>query len=113
MNIMHQRSPLIQMLKRGHNGVELTDKEWRTLYTWIDFNAPYHGTFIANPYQCFNQQDTAVWDQYERRIELANKYAGGMGVDWRGEIEAYADFLSRQPEAQPVKPEAVELNLKR
>ncbi|MGF1584251.1 MAG: SUMF1/EgtB/PvdO family nonheme iron enzyme [Bacteroidales bacterium] len=101
-------SPLIQMLKRGHHGVELTDKEWRTLYTWIDFNAPYHGTFIANPYQCFNQQDTTVWDQYERRIELANKYAGGMGVDWRGEIEAYAGFLSRQPEPKPVKPEQAE-----
>jgi hypothetical protein len=27
------------------------------------------------------------WDQYERRIELTNKYAGGMGVDWKGEIE--------------------------
>ena len=38
-------SPLIQLLKRGHYGVELTDAEWRTLYTWIDLNAPFWGTW--------------------------------------------------------------------
>ena len=27
------------MLEKGHYGVELTDKEWKTLYNWIDFNA--------------------------------------------------------------------------
>ncbi len=97
-------SPLIQMLKRGHHGVELTEKEWRTFYNWIDFNAPYHGSFSAEPYKCFNQQVSAPWDQYRRRIELKNRYAGGMGVDWRGELEAYADYLSKQPAQAAVRP---------
>ena len=38
-------SPLIQMLKRGHHGVRLTDAEYRKLYTWIDLNAPFWGTW--------------------------------------------------------------------
>lgn len=38
-------SPLIQLLKRGHHGVELTAAEWRMLYTWIDLNAPFWGTW--------------------------------------------------------------------
>ena len=29
-------SELVRMLKRGHHNVKLTDKEWRTVYNWID-----------------------------------------------------------------------------
>jgi hypothetical protein len=97
-------SPLIQMLKKGHHGVELTGKEWQTLYTWIDFNVPYHSAFSANPYKGFNKLVDNPYNQYERRIELMNKYAGGMGVDWNAEILAYAKHLNSQPKPQPVKP---------
>ena len=38
-------SPLVQILKAGHKGVQLTDEEWRTLYTWIDLNVPFWGTW--------------------------------------------------------------------
>jgi formylglycine-generating enzyme required for sulfatase activity len=34
---------LVQMLLKGHNGVELDAEAWDRLITWIDFNAPYHG----------------------------------------------------------------------
>jgi formylglycine-generating enzyme required for sulfatase activity len=97
-------SPLIQMLEKGHHGVVLTENEWKTLYNWIDFNAPYHGSFPAEPYKCFNQFVSNPWDQYSRRIELKNKYANGMGVDWRGELDAFADYLSRQPVQPAVRP---------
>ena len=89
-------SPLVALLKNGHYGVELTDKEWKTLYNWIDFNAPYHGKFQANPRNGI--------DQIARRIELNNKYANGAGVDWQGEIKAYADYLASQPKPEPVMP---------
>ena len=99
-------SPLIQMLRKGHNGVELTEDEWRTLYIWIDFNAPYHSTFKAEPYKVFNRDETDLYDQYDRRIELMNKYAGGMSVDWKAEIMAYAAYLNSLPKPEPVKPAA-------
>ncbi|HOP77632.1 MAG TPA: SUMF1/EgtB/PvdO family nonheme iron enzyme [Thermogutta sp.] len=36
-------SELIQMLKKGHYGVELDPEAWDRLQTWIDLNGPCHG----------------------------------------------------------------------
>lgn len=73
-------SELVRMLKRGHYNVQLTDKEWRTLYNWIDYNAPDKGYFNAN---VLNMVPYKGFDQIERRIELTNKYGNGAGVDWK------------------------------
>jgi len=93
-------SPLIKILKTGHHGVELTEKEWQTLYNWIDFNAPYHGKFKANMFKGV--------EQISRRIELADKYAGA-GVDWQEEIRSYAQYLDKQPKPEPVRPQLKEV----
>lgn len=90
-------SELIRMLERGHHGVTLTDKEWRTLYNWIDFNLPYSGSFQTT-------RKTDGVDQYERRIELANKYNNGAGVDWKKEITDYAAQLKNQGAIEPQMP---------
>lgn len=97
-------SELIRVLKKGHYNVELTDEEWRKIYNWIDYNAPDRGYFNANqitdfPYKGFNQID--------RRIELNNKYAAGTGVDWKKEIEDYANLLKGQGEIIPERPKAL------
>ncbi len=34
-----------QMLAKGHHGVKLDAEAWDRLSTWIDLNAPYHGTW--------------------------------------------------------------------
>ena len=93
-------SELVRLLKAGHHGVELTDKEWRTIYTWIDFNAPCHGRFV------YNRVGYCPTDQYSRRIELANKYANGAGVDWQRELKDYAEWMKANPEPAPVRKEA-------
>lgn len=94
-------SELVRMLKKGHYNVALTDKEWRKLYNWIDYNAPDKGYFNANvlhslPYKGF--------DQIERRIELTNKYGNGAGVDWKKEIADYAGYLKKQGPIEPIMP---------
>ena len=38
-------SRLIQILRDDHYGVALGSEAWDRLITWIDFNAPYHGTW--------------------------------------------------------------------
>lgn len=98
-------SPLIQMLRTGHHNVELTDKEWKTLYNWIDFNAPYHGKMRSSIHNGF--------EQVNRRIELTNKYANGLAVDWKKEIQDYADYLNKLPDIKPVKPKEKNISFKK
>jgi len=38
-------SKLIERLERGHNNVKLDGEERRRLYTWIEANVPYYGTY--------------------------------------------------------------------
>ena len=38
-------SELIRILQAGHHGVEVPEEDMRTLYAWIDLNAPYYGAF--------------------------------------------------------------------
>jgi hypothetical protein len=38
-------SPLIAMLREGHEGVELNDEEFERLTTWADNNVLFYGTF--------------------------------------------------------------------
>lgn len=89
-------SEIVRILKTGHHGVQLTDKEWRSLYAWIDMNAPYHGAF--------KQNDLNGYNQIQRRQELAMKY-NNIQVDWQKEIADYATLLESKGEITPVKPD--------
>lgn len=90
-------SELIRILKMGHFNVSLTEQEWRTLYNWIDYNAPDKGYFEANKINGI--------DQIKRRIELTNKYGNGAGVDWKKELEDYAMYLKSKGPIKPVEPQ--------
>ncbi len=97
-------SELVRMLKKGHHNVKLTDKEWRALYNWIDFNAPYKGYFNDNTPKKVPVKGQC---QYERRIYLANTYANGVGTDWRTLISDYAERLKSKGEIKAEMPAPV------
>ena len=40
--------PLAKMLEKGHGKVTLTPEEWERLYTWMDANGAFYGTFDVN-----------------------------------------------------------------
>lgn len=61
---------LVQMLKKGHYGVRLDPEAWDRIYTWIDLNAPCHGTWREVVGQEKMQSD------HQRRIELRRIYGG-------------------------------------
>jgi len=63
-------SELVQMLKKGHHHVELDDEAWSRLYTWMDLNAPYNGTWTES--SASNRTLKGILD---RRIELRTLYA--------------------------------------
>ncbi len=79
---------LVQLLEKGHYGVELDDEAWDRLITWIDLNAPYHGTWteIAGAQR--------VEPLAERRRELLARYAN---VDSDPEVEARPSGPSGPP----------------
>jgi len=85
---------LVQLLDKGHYGVQLDDEAWDRLITWIDLNAPYHGTWteIAGAER--------VAPLAKRRRELLKLYAN---VDSDPESEAATDA---RPAIQPVMPAA-------
>ncbi|MDL2256048.1 SUMF1/EgtB/PvdO family nonheme iron enzyme [Parabacteroides sp. OttesenSCG-928-G06] len=91
-------SELIRILQQGHHNVELTDKEWQTLYAWIDLNVPYYGAFTQ-------LQEWNGIDQVKRRRELSKKYSN-IDVDWQQEIEDYAKWLKENgnPAQKTVQP---------
>ena len=68
MEFHAETTQLVQMLRKGHHGVQLDEEAWDRLITWIDLNCPYHGTWgeeLAKPGR-----------QRERRRELLLAYAG-------------------------------------
>jgi formylglycine-generating enzyme required for sulfatase activity len=68
-------SRLIQILRDDHYGVRLNDEAWDRLITWIDLNAPFHGTWqevvASNPAKLAAARHGA-----ERRREMHRRYAG-------------------------------------
>ncbi len=81
-------SELIQMLKKGHHGVELPQEAWERFYTWIDLNAPYTGMW-NNP------------GRENRRLELQKLYAG---IDDNPEEEYRQSLAAREANIEPIIP---------
>ncbi|HUT14552.1 MAG TPA: hypothetical protein VMY42_28960, partial [Thermoguttaceae bacterium] len=86
---------LVQMLKKGHHGVELDAEAWDRLFTWIDLNAPCHGTWRDTAGVAKTERDHA------RRIQLRKLYAGIEGED----PEAVPEW--RRPPVIPVEPKPI------
>ena len=82
-------SELVQMLKKGHHDVRLDAEAWDRLITWIDLNAPCHGTW--------SEFTRITGNQRERRCQLQQLY-GGVAED----AEA---MLDDAPPVEPIVPE--------
>ncbi len=61
-------SELVQMLRKGHGGVRLDAEAWDRLGTWIDLNAPCHGTWG----EVYPIPDNA----HQRRMALRRAFGG-------------------------------------
>jgi len=90
-----------QILSKGHHGVELDREAWDRLATWIDLNAPYHGTWTE-----IAGKET-VAPLAARARELKKRYTG---VDEDPEaIPGPAEYDTRpvKPPPEPESPTAV------
>jgi formylglycine-generating enzyme required for sulfatase activity len=93
---------LVQMLRDGrHNGVHLDAYSRDALVTWIDLNAPFHGSWSTVAPGAKAQ----VEGLNDRRIELADLYAS-IRVDYEEEApNAFAKFM-RAAELESLPPAA-------
>ncbi len=87
-----ETSELVQMLQKGHHGVELDPEAWERLFVWIDLNAPCHGTWRETVGVARTERD------HFRRIELRKRFADIHGED----PEAYPP--SNAKPVEPVRP---------
>lgn len=84
-------SPLMQMLGKGHHGVELDREARERLHTWIDLNTPFYGRW--NPPRRRN------FDQAARRAELGRLFTS-QDVNPEAEYEA---LIAKHADAEPIQ----------
>ncbi|MDO5581665.1 MAG: SUMF1/EgtB/PvdO family nonheme iron enzyme [Planctomycetia bacterium] len=104
-------SELIQMLRKGHHNVQLDQEAWQKLYTWIDLNVPYFGTWmdISNAMSEAKKNATKDGKKYpygfkdpeytgkiaDRYIELKKMYTG---LDLNYESDSLDKSKLKRPE---------------
>ncbi len=87
-------SELVQMLAKGHHGVKLDAEAWQRIMTWIDLNAPSHGTWR----EVVGLEKTR--NNHKRRLDLRNLYGGSTE-----DPEVYPAMA--QVQIVPVNPEPI------
>ncbi|MFI3291795.1 MAG: SUMF1/EgtB/PvdO family nonheme iron enzyme [Opitutales bacterium] len=75
-------SELIQILEKGHKGVNMDDDSKKVLYTWIDLNVPFSGT-LSEPFSSKRIQE-------EKRAFFLKKYANRDDFDYEQNDKAYS-----------------------
>lgn len=86
-------SELVQMLQKGHHNVQLDEQAWSRLVTWIDLNAPNHGTWA---------EAGAGQDVLKRRLEINKRYYTEADADTEKIHNPYQKsetFIKPEPEA--------------
>ncbi len=63
-----------QMLEKGHHGVKLDKESLKRLYTWVDLNVPFYGTW-TNTYAKDKKKIKTVEDISSQAYRLRKKYA--------------------------------------
>ncbi|MHC4544350.1 MAG: formylglycine-generating enzyme family protein, partial [Planctomycetota bacterium] len=86
-----ETTELVQMMMKGHHGVRLDAEAWERITTWIDLNAPCHGTWR----EVVGIEKTR--NDHKRRLDLRKLY--GASVE---DPEAYPAIQERK--IVPVKP---------
>ncbi len=99
-------SELFQRLGKGHHGVQIDADSMRKLYTWVDLNVPYFGTWaeVAEIHRKKNPE--SVTNVSARYNELKTLYAG---VDLDPEKDPYAG-IALPENIEFVKPTEPKLN---
>ncbi len=87
-------SELVQMLRKGHHNVQLDEEAWRKIYSWIDLNVPYFGTWMQISQSLPMETRKKVSYGYrepEHITKMADRYVGlkkmyaGLDLDYESD----------------------------
>lgn len=81
------KSPLVEMLRKGHHGVKLTDAEFRTLSAWIDLLVPFSGDYREGADWDEGQHDYYTYYENKRRVSKLEQH---------DEVRRYLEGVNRQ-----------------
>jgi formylglycine-generating enzyme required for sulfatase activity len=94
----------IQLLEKGHYDVKLDQDSWRRLYTWIDLNVPFYGSW-STAYSGNEGRKKYTADISARAATLRAKYAL-VNSDWEyTPTKAYA--ITAEIEKGPMKSDRI------
>jgi hypothetical protein len=62
------KSPLMEMLEKGHNGVKLSSEETEKIACWIDLLVPYCGDYMEG--NCWNEGELKKYLRYQTKRDL-------------------------------------------
>ena len=88
-------SELFQILDRGHFGVEVDEDSMRRMYTWLDLNVPYFGTWLEVAEANRGKDRSGLQQVNERYVELKELYAN-IKLDY--EAESYIGQDAKRPD---------------
>lgn len=89
-------SELVKMLRKGHHGVKLDREAWERLFSWIDLNAPFFGSWTEISEAGKERGSSAIKNVSARYVELKSMYADN---DLDFESDAYYwDRNKQRPE---------------
>lgn len=97
MDVHADQTELMQILNKGHYGVELSGDDVRLLACWIDFNTPFHG----------RRSDIKSYPQTEESYALRKKYLPMFGLGYE-DIEWLPELKTDVAYSAPAKLPAVE-----
>jgi len=89
-------SELVQLLEKGHYGVSLDAEAWDRLVTWIDLNAPCHGTW-TEAYAGVDGAAEKIAAKSQRRAELARVFGNE-----QPDVEVEAAAGPERPRIEPL-----------
>ena len=93
-------SELVKMLRKGHYNVQLDREAWERLFSWIDLNVPYFGTWSEIAEAGGERGKSGVRKIADRYVELKEMYADN---DLNFETDSYFWDNVKRPEF--IKPE--------
>ncbi|UDQ97173.1 SUMF1/EgtB/PvdO family nonheme iron enzyme [Lentisphaerota bacterium WC36G] len=99
-------SELVRILKKGHHNVQLSNEAWDRLYTWIDLNVPYNGSWEeAHRYAFSNWAGSKSIkhqnEQMKKHLKARKKYAKLFA---NKTLDGYGKAIEHSSTAQAIKP---------